>query len=235
MPVSTSNGKESSKVNGDEDSSNSECDSSSYDEDESERRKGDCLDDIQYLEQQFSDLKELLYQEKLEEIDSKIQKVNEGNAPEYLHPQKELQKTFSDRVTTAETYLLSRIKNIENKFQEEIQSAEQDFKELCKLTKQTMIAELREKIAHLKEESIVFQLAQESSGRKRKVKTSNEFQLPEKRKKPVCVTGPCVVYMLRDSDIMEDLNDIRKGHAGLEVQWPSRKNRKKRFTEMTRS
>ena len=29
------------------------------DEDESERRKSDCLDDIQYLEQQFSDLKEL--------------------------------------------------------------------------------------------------------------------------------------------------------------------------------
>lgn len=29
------------------------------DEDEAERRKGDCLDDIQYLEQQFSDLKEL--------------------------------------------------------------------------------------------------------------------------------------------------------------------------------
>ena len=29
------------------------------DEDESERRKGDCLDDIQYLEQQFSDLKQL--------------------------------------------------------------------------------------------------------------------------------------------------------------------------------
>lgn len=29
------------------------------DEDECERRKGDCLDDIQYLEQQFSELKEL--------------------------------------------------------------------------------------------------------------------------------------------------------------------------------
>ena len=29
------------------------------DEDDAERRKGDCLDDIQFLEQQFSDLKEL--------------------------------------------------------------------------------------------------------------------------------------------------------------------------------
>jgi hypothetical protein len=44
---------------GDEDSSNSDCDSSLYDEVEAERRKVDCLDDMQYLEQQFSDLKEL--------------------------------------------------------------------------------------------------------------------------------------------------------------------------------
>ena len=29
------------------------------DEDESDRRKGDCLDDMQFLEQQFSDLKEM--------------------------------------------------------------------------------------------------------------------------------------------------------------------------------
>jgi len=29
------------------------------DEEDGDRRKGDCLDDMQYLEQQFSDLKEL--------------------------------------------------------------------------------------------------------------------------------------------------------------------------------
>lgn len=233
MPVGTSNGRESHKVNGDDESSNSDGDSSSYDEDESERRKGDCLDDIQYLEQQFSDLKELLYQEKLEEIDGKIQKVNEGDAPEYLHPQKELQRTLAERLATAEAYLMSRVKNIENKYEEEAQSAEQDYKELCKVTKQRMIAEVKDKISRLKEEAIMFQLAQESSGRKRKSK-ANEFQLPEKRKKPICVTGPCVVYMLRDGDIMEDLDDIRKGHAGEEGHWPARQS-KKRFRDHTMS
>ena len=29
------------------------------DEDDTERRKGDCLEDIQFLEQQFTDLKEM--------------------------------------------------------------------------------------------------------------------------------------------------------------------------------
>lgn len=226
MPVVTSNGKEAQKMNGEEESSNSDGDSSSYDEDESERRKGDCLDDIQYLEQQFSDLKELLYLEKLEEIDDKIVKVNEGNAPEYLHPHKELQRTLSRRMATAEAHLLNKIRNIENKFEEEAQSAEQDFKELCKITKQRMLAEIRDRMARLKDESTAFQLAPGSSGRKRKTKP-NEFLLPEKRKKPLCVTGPCIVYMLRDMDIMEDLNDIRKGHAGLDVHWPARKSKKR--------
>jgi len=86
MPVGseTKNGRQdSSKTNGEEESSNSE-DESSFckcecdkgipqfqytpltclhtavdDEDDTERRKGDCLEDIQYLEQQFTDLKEM--------------------------------------------------------------------------------------------------------------------------------------------------------------------------------
>ena len=68
------------KLNGDDESSNSDgetssCElkegvvlvsinwscgpSSSDDEEDGERRKGDCLDDMQFLEQQFTDLKEL--------------------------------------------------------------------------------------------------------------------------------------------------------------------------------
>ncbi len=51
-----------------------------------------------------------LYQEKLEELDDKIQKVTEGNAPEYLHPQKELQRTLSQRLVTAEAHRNSKVR-----------------------------------------------------------------------------------------------------------------------------
>lgn len=82
MPLRThgrngNNGNLDGKTNGhgEEDSSNSDGDSSlcklhlaktlyctlpcTDDEAEAERRKVDCLDDMQFLEQQFSDLKEL--------------------------------------------------------------------------------------------------------------------------------------------------------------------------------
>lgn len=53
-----------------------------------------------------------LYHEKLEELDGKIQKVNEGNAPEYIHPQKELQRTLSQRLETAESHFQSKVSKI---------------------------------------------------------------------------------------------------------------------------
>ena len=84
MPVGaeTKNGRQdSSKTNGEEDSGSNSEDESSFcectpaccwrsiyeavvcllvdDEDDTERRKGDCLEDIQFLEQQFTDLKEM--------------------------------------------------------------------------------------------------------------------------------------------------------------------------------
>jgi hypothetical protein len=51
-----------------------------------------------------------LYLEKLEEIDERIQKVSEGNASEYLHPQRELQRTLTQRLATAEARLLSKVR-----------------------------------------------------------------------------------------------------------------------------
>ena len=53
-----------------------------------------------------------LYQEKLEELDDKIQKVTEGNAPEYLHPQKELQRILSQRIETAEAHRSSKVRSV---------------------------------------------------------------------------------------------------------------------------
>jgi breast cancer metastasis-suppressor 1-like protein len=59
------------KVDEDE-SSASEEDSFSYDEGESERIKSKCLDDMVYLEHQFSELKELLYKERMDDVEQKI-------------------------------------------------------------------------------------------------------------------------------------------------------------------
>lgn len=58
---------------------------------------------------------------------------------------------------------------------------------------------------------IILDLFMESqSYRKTKKKTSAHEGLNEKRRKPVTVTGPYIVYMLDDSEIIEDWTAIRK-------------------------
>jgi breast cancer metastasis-suppressor 1-like protein len=104
--------------------------------------------------------------------------------------------------------LYSQLQNIQNKYDEEVASAEQNFQELIQVTKRKMIATIQEKIRRLHEETIVAELTKENGSRKRK--RNSEFLLPDKRKKPVTVNGPYVIYMLRDMDIMEDLYDIRR-------------------------
>ncbi|XP_064403076.1 breast cancer metastasis-suppressor 1-like protein [Halichondria panicea] len=219
MPVGTEtkNGRqETGKTNGEEESSNSEDESSFYDEDDTERRKGDCIEDIQFLEQQFTDLKEMLYQEKVQDLEHKIQVVTEGNAPEYTQPLRELDTSLKARMRVAELQHKSRMDNIQHKYHEEVSSTQQDFEELCRVTKERMIAEIQDKMRKIKEDVVISRLNCESTSRKRRPKAV-KFQLPDKRKKPVVVNGPCMVYMLRDIDIMEDTNDIRKGRAFMEV------------------
>ena len=45
---------------------------------------------------------------------------------------------------------------------------------------------------------------------RRKVSHSGGFLSPERRRKPVTVTGPYIVYMLKDMDIISDWTTIKK-------------------------
>lgn len=43
----------------------------------------------------------------------------------------------------------------------------------------------------------------------------DQLNLPDRRRKPVSVSGPYIVYMLRESEILEDFNLIRKASRSL--------------------
>lgn len=47
-------------------------------------------------------------------------------------------------------------------------------------------------------------------GSKKKKKNYSDPMCPEKRRKPVTVSGPYVVYMLSDADILEDWTAVKK-------------------------
>lgn len=200
----------------DSSSGSEEGDSSEMDDEDCERRRMECLDEMSNLEKQFMDLKDQLYKERLSQVDAKLQEVIAGKAPEYLEPLAALQENMQIRTKVAGIYRELCLESVKNKHDCEIQAARQHCESEKLLLYDTVQSELEEKIRRLEEDRHSIDITSElwndelQSRRKRKDPFS-----PDKKKKPVVVSGPYIVYMLQDLDILEDWTTIRKAMATL--------------------
>uniref|UniRef100_A0A3B5M5H1 BRMS1 like transcriptional repressor b n=1 Tax=Xiphophorus couchianus TaxID=32473 RepID=A0A3B5M5H1_9TELE len=61
-------------------------DTSEMDEEDCERRRTECLDEMSNLEKHFNNLKHQLYRERLSQVNCKLAEVEVGRAAEYLDP-----------------------------------------------------------------------------------------------------------------------------------------------------
>ncbi|KAG7251166.1 hypothetical protein CRUP_006057, partial [Coryphaenoides rupestris] len=98
-------------------------DTSEMDDEDCERRRMECLDEMTTLEKQFTDLKEQLYKERLSQVDIKLQEVMAGCAQEYLEPLANLQENMQIRTKVAGIYRELCLESVKNKYECEIQAA----------------------------------------------------------------------------------------------------------------
>ncbi|XP_037607270.1 breast cancer metastasis-suppressor 1-like protein-A isoform X1 [Sebastes umbrosus] len=192
-------------------------DSSEMDDEDCERRRMECLDEMTTLEKQFTDLKEQLYKERLSQVDIKLQEVMAGCAQEYLEPLANLQENMQIRTKVAGIYRELCLESVKNKYECEIQAACQHWESEKLLLFDTVQSELEEKIRRLEEDRHSIDITSElwNDGlHSRKNKKKDPF-CPVKKKKPVVVSGPYIVYMLQDLDILEDWTAIRKAMASM--------------------
>ncbi|TNM95186.1 hypothetical protein fugu_017945 [Takifugu bimaculatus] len=235
-------------------------DSSEMDDEDCERRRMECLDEMTNLEKQFTDLKEQLYKERLSQVDIKLQEVMAGCAQEYLEPLANLQENMQIRTKVAGIYRGLCLESVKNKYECEIQAACQHWESEKLLLFDTVQSELEEKIRRLEEDRHSIDITSGSAplrigalprigpsilSQKRKASNLDRAKMgglrpvvcvfPElwndglhsrknkkkdpfcavKKKKPVVVSGPYIVYMLQDLDILEDWTAIRKAVASL--------------------
>uniref|UniRef100_A0A4W5MNT5 BRMS1 like transcriptional repressor a n=1 Tax=Hucho hucho TaxID=62062 RepID=A0A4W5MNT5_9TELE len=197
-------------------------DSSEMDDEDCERRRVECLDEMTNLEKQFGDLKDQLYKERLSQVDAKLQEVIAGKASEYLDPLANLQENMQIRTKVAGIYRELCIESVKNKYDCEIQAALQHWESEKLLLFDTVQSELVEKIRRLEEDRHSIDITSElwkDELQSRKNKRKDPFS-PDKKKKPVVVISltsvrPYIVYMLQDLDILEDWTAIRKAVATL--------------------
>lgn len=190
-----------------------EC-SSELDEEECERRRKECLEDMDDLEKQFSDLKEQLHRERMSQVDLKLDEMRSEVAPEYLHPLEQLQEQMGISTEVAGIWREFELDNINHKYECDLQAARQNFESEKMILYDTVKAELEEKIRRLEEDrhniDISSDLWNESQMSLKKNKRRSDPMNPDRRRKPVTVTGPYIVYMLKDMDIIEDWTTIKK-------------------------
>uniref|UniRef100_A0A1Q3F2H0 Putative component of histone deacetyl n=1 Tax=Culex tarsalis TaxID=7177 RepID=A0A1Q3F2H0_CULTA len=181
-------------------------DSSEMSEGECERRRSDCLDNLTNLEKQFTILKEQLYKEKMNQVDQQLQDIRGGRSQEYLAPLQRLADNMNSRKEVAEILKNFRMDNIRHKFESELQAARQHFESEKQLAMDAIYEDLMEKIRRLEEDRHNVDISWADWG----TSTRTSKVRGPGRKKAVTVSGPYIVYMLREEDILEDWTAIRK-------------------------
>ncbi|XP_041635572.1 breast cancer metastasis-suppressor 1 [Cheilinus undulatus] len=191
--------------------------SSEMDDEDCERRRGECLDEMSDLEKQFQELKEKLFRERLNQVKVKLDEVLTGKAGEYREPLAALQNSMQIRTQVAGVYRELCLQVIKHKHECELQGAKQHLESERTLLFDAMKTELLEKIRRLEEDRQNIDLTSEWSDemRSKKCKRKNQLGRSERKKKVALVSGPFIVYMLRDIDILEDWTAIKKAKAAL--------------------
>lgn len=212
-------GQSSGDESSDEGASGSE-DSSDMDATECEKKRHDYIDDLNDLERQFAILNEQLYRERMTQIESKLGEVKEGQGQEYLLPLEELQENMRVQLEVSEILSRMRQTNIQCKFEAEEIATRQNYESEKELIWDSIKEDLEEKIRRLEEDknNVDFSTGLwEQTARKAKRRKIDPGD-PDRRRKPVTVTGPYIVYMLQEADIIEDWTLIKKSLVSITKQ-----------------
>ncbi|MBN3309423.1 BM1LA protein, partial [Amia calva] len=201
---------------------------SEMDDEDCERRRVECLDEMSDLEKQFLDLKEKLFRERLAQVRVKLEEVMSGKASEYQGPLSALHTNMRLRTEVADPFSLSLspgvyrelcLQVLKHKYDCEIQGARQHLESEKLLLQDSMRGELLEKIQRLEEDRQSCDITSEWWGselRGKKTKRKSELShTGSKKQKTTLVSGPYIVYMLRETDILEDWTAIKKAKAAV--------------------
>ncbi|XP_014214720.1 breast cancer metastasis-suppressor 1-like protein [Copidosoma floridanum] len=196
----SSSASESSEEHSDSD------ESSEMDEEECHKRRRECVMNLEDIEEQFRLLRDRIYFEKITQVDRNLAELNREECKEYLKQVQKLKEIMQTKEQVAEVLKRFRLQNVNNLFESEELAAAQNLQSEKRLLYDEMYEELQEKIRKLEEDrnssNIHDDMWSYNNGRKRK----NRSQ----RRKAVTVSGPYIVYMLKENEIMEDWTVIKK-------------------------
>lgn len=197
-----------------------DCGSSDYDEDRdmdaniSDEDTEDASEtDMVKREEEYTEIKEQMYQDKLLQIKKQLQQLQDGVLPEFMKKNCKIEQQYRDRLISNEVWWEYERAVVDREWIKEKQAAVKDFEEKKFGLKENLIAEFEEKKRHIESERSTMELTGDSMEvkpvmtRKLRRRPNDPLPLPEKRRKP----SPAQLnYFLDESEIIEDLKTLNK-------------------------
>uniref|UniRef100_A0A3Q4HA19 SDS3 homolog, SIN3A corepressor complex component n=1 Tax=Neolamprologus brichardi TaxID=32507 RepID=A0A3Q4HA19_NEOBR len=152
-------------------------------------------------EDDYVEIKEQMYQDKLASLKRQLQQLQEGTLQEYQKRMKKLDQQYKERLRNTE--------QVERNYIKEKKAAVKEFDDKKVELKENLIAELEEKKKMIENEKLTMELTGDSMEvkpimtRKLRRRPNDPVPIPDKRRKPLN-------YLLTDEQIMEDLRTLNK-------------------------
>ncbi|XP_041757576.1 sin3 histone deacetylase corepressor complex component SDS3 isoform X1 [Coregonus clupeaformis] len=164
-------------------------------------------------EDDYVEIKEQMYQDKLASLKRQLTQLQEGTLQEYQKRMKKLDQQYKERLRNADLFLQLEKEQVERNHIKEKKAAVKEFDDKKVELKENLIAELEEKKKMIENEKLTMELTGDSMEvkpimtRKLRRRPNDPVPIPDKRRKP----APAQLnYLLTDEQIMEDLRTLNK-------------------------
>ncbi|KAF5906366.1 sin3 histone deacetylase corepressor complex component SDS3, partial [Clarias magur] len=149
-------------------------------------------------EDDYVELKEQMYQDKLASLKRQLQQLQEGTLQEYQKRMKKLDQQYKERLRNADLFLQLETEQVERNYIKEKKAAVKEFDDKKVELKENLIAELEEKKKMIENEKLTMELTGDSMEvkpimtRKLRRRPNDPVPIPDKRRKP----APDILYDL---------------------------------------
>ncbi|KFM67625.1 hypothetical protein X975_20218, partial [Stegodyphus mimosarum] len=188
--------------------------------------------DMVKQEEEYTEIKEQMYQDKLANLKKQLQQLEDGEHPEYLKRLKKLEINHENRLSLNDVFLRLEKERVEREYFLEKEAAQKEYEEKKIELKENLIADLEEKKRIIEAERSSMELTGDKSSlqladlaiirrlimedsmevkpvttRKLRRRPNDPLPMPEKRRK----TLPTQLnFLLDDNEILEDLRVLNK-------------------------
>ncbi|KAG4105269.1 Sds3-like-domain-containing protein [Neocallimastix lanati (nom. inval.)] len=173
------------------------------------------IDKLEQLNNDFNANKEKLYKEKLNNYHKELHQLQEGTHPEFLSKIEKLDKARQEAIQFHEYMKECRIHCTNVLYENEIKAAMDEYMQEIQGLREKMLENIENKKRKLKEESendIIHEQAidiQKNRTTRRTQKSHDDKK--EKRRKNTSRVHQGVPFLLKENEIADDMNILKKG------------------------